>query len=80
MRETRGEAHGGEERRRRDEVAERTWRLCEEDKGTQGVKYSLRKSNDRTLNYSKESRLLCMMSDAAQQQQCCYAVRCCLLL
>ncbi len=66
MKETRG-AHGGEEGRRRDEAAERSVRLCEEDKGMLRVKYSLRKSSDGTMNYSKESRLLCMMFDAVQQ-------------
>lgn len=66
MRETR-EARGG------DEVAERGTvcvRVCvgEEAKGVQRAKYSLHKSNDRTLNYSKESRLLCVMFDAVPQQ------------
>lgn len=42
--------------------------VCEEDKGMQRVKYSLHESDDRTLNYSKESRLLCVMSDAVPQQ------------
>lgn len=55
--------------KRRGEVAERkTACLCEEDKGVRGVKYSLPKSADRTLNYSKESELLCATRDAVPQQ------------
>lgn len=49
-------------------------RLCGEDKGTRRVKDCLHESNDRTLNYSKESRLLCVMLDAVPQQQCFHAV------
>lgn len=33
--------------------------LREEDKGVQRVKYGLPESGDTTLNYSKESGLLC---------------------
>ena len=50
-------------------------RLCGEDKGMRRVKDCLHESNDRTLNYSKESRLLCVMFDAVPQQPCFHAVR-----
>lgn len=62
-----GEARGGgdTEGQRRVEVAERrTVCLWKEDKGVRRVQYSLPKSTDRLLNYSKESGLLCVMLDA----------------
>lgn len=78
------EAQEGETRgkkgQRRDEVAEGTACLREEDKGMRRVKYSLHKSSDTTLNYSKESRLLCMEFDAAPQQLRSDVVRRCSLV